>query len=160
MVRVHQPAGQEGHQDEWRRPQRVIEAKGESPSHRLGARPVTRHATRGVVLESPVNGRLGRDAIRHSGVDGVRRSPQAHQNMAPTGGVPRGLGEGVRLAPEGSLGGEDLPGRDALADQDFQPPHWCIPDAPPPPGIPRAPPKKLANPRPLPGRALLAVLPP
>ena len=85
---------------------------------------------RGVVPERLVKGRLGQDAVHHIGVQGIGPSPQAHQDVAPASGEPQGLGEGVRLVSRRSFGGENLPGSDALADQDSHPLGQCIPDAP------------------------------
>ena len=86
-----------------------------------------------MVPEDTVEGRLGGYAVRYLGMQGIRPPPQAHQDMAPAGGVPQGLGEGIRLAPGRPFGGEDLPCGDALANQDTHPPGWRIPNAPPPP---------------------------
>ena len=89
---------------------------------------MSRHILHGVVLERAVEGRLGGDALRHLGVQGMRPPAQANQDVAPAGGVPEGLGEGVRLGAGCPLwGGEFVwPG--------------C-------PGAPGYPPSLLAHPR-------------
>ena len=128
-VRIHQPAGEEGRQDGRRCPQRVVEVEVEVPPAQLGGGPVARHLPHGVVPEDPVEGRLGGDAVRHLGMQGIRPRPQAHQDMTPAGGVPQGLGEGVRLVPGRPFGGQDLPGGEALANEDTHPLGWRIPNA-------------------------------
>ena len=96
---------------------------------------MTGHVPRGVVPESPVKGRLGRDAVRHLGMPGIRPLPHAHLDVALAGGVPQGLGKGVGLVAGCPLGGEHLPGGDALADQDSHPPAGASQMPPSPPGL-------------------------
>ena len=91
-----------------------------------------RHILCGVVPEGAVEGRLGGYARCCLSVQGIRRPAQSNQDVAPAGGVPEGLGQGVRLGAGRPLGGEHLSGRDALAHQDPHPPCRSIPDAPPP----------------------------
>ena len=79
---------------------------------------MARHGLRGLVPDNPVEGRLGGDAVSRTDKQGIRSLPRAHQDMAPMGGVPHGLGEGVRLVPGRSFGGEDLSRGNALAHQD------------------------------------------
>ena len=71
-----------------------------------------------------------------------RRKPPGHartpipapdpprQDMAPSGGVPQGLGNGFCLVPGCPFGGEDLSRGNALAYQD-PPPRRRIPKPPP-----------------------------
>ena len=68
----------------------------------------------GLVLEGPVKGRLRGDAVSRLGVQGLRPPSKAHQDMAPPGGVPQGLGQRVRLIPGCPFGREYLSRRDAL----------------------------------------------
>ena len=114
---------------------------------------MARHVSFALVPEDPVERRLGSNAVRSLGMQGIRPPPKAHQDMTPTGAVPKGLGEGVHLVPGHPFGGEDLPCGNALANQDTHTPGWRILN--PTPGTPRAPPRTLRTPRPRLGHALL-----
>ena len=105
QVRIRQPASQEGRQNRRRCSKRVIQVKVEVPPNQLRGRPVSRHILRGVVPEGAVQGRLGRGAARHLGVQGIRPPAQANQDVALAGGVPECLGEGIRLGAGCPLGG-------------------------------------------------------
>ena len=101
-----------------------------------------------------VEGWLGRDAVGHLGMQGIRPPAQANQDGARAGGVPEGLGEGARLGAGCPLRGG---GGTCLAGTPWRTriptPPASASQMPPPPGTPRATPKKLASPRPRPVRA-------
>ena len=54
---------------------------------------MARNVLRGPVPAGPVEGKLRGDAVGYLGMQGLRSPLQAHQDMAPSGGVPHGLGE-------------------------------------------------------------------
>ena len=134
QVRIRQPASKEGRQDRRRHPNWVVQVKVQVPPHQLRGRPVSHHVLCGVVLESTVEGWLGRNAVRHPGMQSIRPPAQANQDVAPAVGMPEGQGEGVRLGAGCPLGGEDLFGWDALppllAHATCPPPPWDSTGAP------------------------------
>ena len=158
-VRICQLASQEGRQDSWCS-KRVIQVKVEVSPRQLRGRPVSPHILRGVVPELAVKGRLGRNTVRYLGLQGIRPPVQANQDMAPAGGVPEGLGKGVRLAAGRPLGEENLSGRNASAHQDGQPPAGAYQMAHPPLGFQGRPRKKVASLGPRSVRASAAAAPP
>ena len=122
-------------------------SKLKSPHTSCGAAPCRATYRVAWSQEGAFEGQLGRNAVRHLGVQGIRPPAQSNQDVAPAGGVPQCLGQPVRLGAGRPLGGEHLPGRDALAHQDPHPTCRRIPNAPPY-GLQGRPPERLRACRP------------
>ena len=96
---------------------------------------MARHVARCLVPKDPVEGRLGGDAIRNLGMQGIRPPPQAHQDMTPEGGVPQGLGEGVRHVPGRPFGGGGFAWQGCPGEPGYPPPSLAHAKCPPPTGL-------------------------
>ena len=83
---------------------------------------MARHVVRGLVLECPIEGLLPGDAVGRLGMHGLRSPPQAHEDMAPSIRVPRGVGEWVSFAPGKPFGGGGAVSRECLGTLGSPPP--------------------------------------